>query len=417
MRLLLVFVFAFGVAAGKGNLRAGAARVDITPPAGAALQLDGFSNRTEGFKNIHDHLYARAVVLDDGTTQAAIVTADLTFVTEALWEDVTKRVAAETGIPREQILLSATHSHAAPSIRGASAAAYAAEVARKFVQAVVEARAKLQPARMGAGEGRANVNVNRRAAMAGGGLWLGRNPDGPSDKTLAVIKFESLAGQPIAIFMNYGVHGTVQGPKNMNVSGDLPGAAALYVEQTVGKGVVAPWSSGAAGDQAPIYNKAENYDDVFIQGKLIGEEAIRVAAGLRMTQSAGIRGWQKVITCPGQKVVSGGRADKGEPVTFGPGDPVPIRLSMLRVNDVVLAGVSAEVLTMIGQRLKKESPLKNTVLVANCNGSSGYLPDDASYEQVSYEIVSSRVRKGCAEKGIVEWFPGTAGPEVMMRIN
>jgi hypothetical protein len=83
---------------------------------------------------------------------------------------------------------------------------------------------------------------------------------------------------------------------------------------------------------------------------------------------------------------------------------VPIRLSLLRINDVALAGVSGEVLTMIGQRLKKESPLANTVLVANCNGSSGYLPDDASYEQVSYEIVSSRVQKGCAERGVVEGF-------------
>ena len=389
------------LAAGKGTLRAGAARVDITPPAGAALRLSGYANRTEGFKDIHDRLYVRAVVVDDGTTQAAIVTADLTFVRDNFWEAVSKRIASETGIPREHILLAATHTHAAPEPREG---AFAADVERKFVQAVVEARAKLQPARMGAGTGRVNVNVNRRAPMAGGGLWLGRNPDGPTDKTLAVIKFESLAGEPLAIFMNYGVHATVQGPKNLNVSGDLAGAASLYVEQTVGKGVVANWSSGAAGDQAPIYNRAESYDDVFLQGKLIGEEAIRVAGTLRMSQTASIRGAQKVITCPGQKVTSGGRPDRGQKTTFGPGDPVPIRLSLLRINDVALAGVSAEVLTMIGQRLKKESPLANTVLVANCNGSSGYLPDDASYEQLSYEIVSSRVQKGCAEKGIVEGF-------------
>ncbi len=396
-------------AAEKGSLRAGAARVDITPPAGAALRLSGYSTRTEGFKDIHDRLHVRAVVVDDGAAQAAIVTADLIFVYDHLWEAVTKRVTAETGIPRERILLAATHTHAAPALVNASrkepepnAAAWVADVERKFVQAVVEARKNLQPARMGAGAGKVNVNVNRRAPMAVGGLWLGRNPDGPTDKTLAVLKFESLDGRPIAIFMNYGVHGTVQGPTNLNVSGDLPGAASLYVEQKVGKGVVAPWSSGAAGDQAPIYNRAENYDDVFILGKLIGEEAMRVAAGLRMSRRAEIRGVQKVITCPGKKTLSGGKP--GEKTVFGPGDPQPIRLSLLRINDVAFAGVSAEVLTMIGQRLKKESPLRNTMLVANCNGSSGYLPDDASYEQVSYEIAVSRVQKGCAEKGVVEGF-------------
>ena len=238
--------------------------------------------------------------------------------------------------------------------------------------------------------------------MAKGGLWLGRNPDGPSDKTLAVVKFESAAGEPIAIFMNYGVHGTVMGAKNFVISGDLPGAASRHVEAHFNGKVVAPWSSGAAGDQAPIYSKAESFDDVEILGRLIGEEAVRVAAGLRMSANGRIRGAQKVVTCPGQKVPTGSRRSAVFKAEDAP--PTDIRLALLRVNDIAFAGVAGEVLTMIAQRLKKESPLANTIMVTNCNGSTGYLPDDAAYDEVSYEIVSAPVKRGCAEKAIVEGF-------------
>jgi hypothetical protein len=80
---------------------------------------------------------------------------------------------------------------------------------------------------------------------------------------------------------------------------------------------------------------------------------------------------------------------------------VAIRLSLLTIGHVALAGVSGEVLTKIGERLKNESPFSQTLVVTHCNGSSGYLPDDAAYEQISYEIAVSHVKKGCAEDAIV----------------
>jgi len=395
-------------AADNGVLRAGAARIEITPPEGAALPMSGYAARREGFKGIHDRLYVRAIVVDDGATQAALVAADLSAISDSLWDRLSARIAAETKIPRDQILLAATHTHAGPSLgkstdddASAKAAAYLAEVEHSFVEAVRQAQAKLQPARVGAGTGKANVNVNRRARTAKGGLWLGRDPDGPSDKTLAVVKLEALSGDPIAIFMNYGVHGTVLGPKNYQVSGDLPGAAARFVEQQFADKVVALWTSGAAGDQAPIYSRAETYDDVAVLGQILGEEAVRVARDLRMSDRARIRGLQKVVTCPGQKVPPGPRRINPQEYKFEDAGPVGIRLSLLMINHVAITGVSGEVLTMIAQRLKKESPFSHTIMVTNCNGSSGYLPDDASYRQISYEIVSARVKPGCAESAIV----------------
>ena len=85
-------------------------------------------------------------------------------------------------------------------------------------------------------------------------------------------------------------------------------------------------------------------------------------------------------------------------------DPVSIRLSLLLINDIGLAGVSGEVMTMIGEHLKRQSPLSHTVIVTHADGSSGYIPDDAGFEQVSYEITTSRLSPGCAENAIVNGF-------------
>ena len=212
----------------------------------------------------------------------------------------------------------------------------------------------MQPARIGAANGRANVNMNRRAVSADGTLWLGVNPDGPSDKTVAVVKIETAAGEPIAIFANYAVHGTGMGQDNYFISADVPGATSRYVEQHFGDKVVAPWTSGAAGDQCPIYDRnVSRFDGVMAIGRVLGEEVIRVAANIKTTPQASIRGAQKIVTCPGQKFVNGPKGRKDG--HFEDDEPVNIRLSLLKVNDIAMTGVSGEVLTMVSQRLKREA--------------------------------------------------------------
>ncbi|MFB3829569.1 MAG: neutral/alkaline non-lysosomal ceramidase N-terminal domain-containing protein [Bryobacteraceae bacterium] len=408
MKFAFPILCLLAASAAAQSFRAGAARVDITPARDAKLRMSGYGGRTEPFQEIRDSIHVRALVLDDGSARVAIVIADLIGFAEPLWKRIAGRVAEELAVPIEHVMLAGTHTHAAPTLgRGSDdpdasgADAYAAQVESKVIDAVRQARAAMCPARIGAGAGKANVNVNRRARMADGSYWLGRDPDGPSDKTLAVVKFETLSGETIAVFMNYAVHGTVYSAKNYRISGDLPGAAARRLEERLGGNAVAIWTSGAAGDQAPIYNRAENHNDVDVQGRILADEAFRVAGTLRMNDRVRLAGLQKVVTCPGQKAVP---AEKGHPSAeyrFEAGPEVNIRLSLLMLGKIALTGVSAEVLTNIAQRLKRESPFTNTIMVTHANGSSGYLPDDAAWDRVSYEIVSARVKRGCAEKAVV----------------
>jgi len=423
----LIFIAA---RASAGPLRAGAARADITPAADAALPMAGYGGRTQGFKGIHDRIYVRAIVLDDGTMQAAIVAWESLFVPDAVWASTSKRIAEETGIRPESVLLSAVHDHGAPTLGPADPSpaqgAYRIAVENAAVEAVRRAKSQLQPARVGIGTSRAYVNVNRREFSEGRGWWLGYNDDGPSDKTLTVIRFDDLTGRPIAFWINYPVHAVVMGPENYQITGDIAGATSRFVEQHylgndrprsdmgmllrlrpeekgTGEGAIALWTSGAAGDQNPVSTtNGEDFTLVDGLGKILGEAAVRAAATIKTVPDALLRGAHRVVTCPGRRVEPG-PTPRAE-YKFNDADPVSIRLSLLMINDIALAGVSGEVFTLIAQRLQKASPARHTVMVTHTNGSSGYIPNDAAFEPVSYEVTASRLKPGCAEGAIVKGF-------------
>ena len=175
-------------------------------------------------------------MLDDGTAQAALVAWESLFVPDAIWEETSRRIAVEAGIPPERLLLSAVHDHGAPTLPGSQATppqrAYITTVENAAVQAVQSAKARLQAARFGMSTAKAYVNVNRREFSPGRGWWLGFNDDdGPSDKTVTVLRFEDLTGKPIAFWINYPVHAVVMGPENLQITGDLAGATSRFVEQ------------------------------------------------------------------------------------------------------------------------------------------------------------------------------------------
>ena len=160
-------------------------------------------------------------------------------------------------------------------------------------------------------------------------------------------------------------------------------------------------TSAAAGDQDPLYRVGDNFDHVDILGRILGEEVIRVADRIQTSPRMRIAGMQRVINCPGKKNPPGPNRRDDLNYQFLDADPTPIRLSLIMLNHIAITGVSGEVLTGINTRLKRESPLAGTIMVTHANGSSGYIPDDAAYDQISYEIVVSRVKRGCAEDAIV----------------
>src|SRR5665213_3760765 len=225
------------------SFRAGAAKVDVTPSE---------KELPRNWHGILDRLYSRAIVLDNGASRAALITVDDGAVSDATWQTVTQRAEKELGIPASNILLTATHTHTALRQRGP-------DYPQKIFESVKLAQQNLAPARLGYGTGVSYVNVNRnRIDPKTRRWWEEPNYDGPSDKTVAVVKFETLSGDPIAVYYNYAMHGVAAGQLNL-VSGDAPGTTSKYIEDSFDDKIVALWSSGAAGDQNPIYFQ-QTYD-------------------------------------------------------------------------------------------------------------------------------------------------------------
>jgi neutral ceramidase len=127
------------------TLTAGAAKVDVTP---AETELP------RNYEGILDRLYARAIVIENGMASAALISLDAGGVSEQIWQNVTKQVESELGIPAKNILMTATHTHSAP---GQQAARYVPRI----VEAVRLAKQRLAPARVGYGNGVSYINVNR----------------------------------------------------------------------------------------------------------------------------------------------------------------------------------------------------------------------------------------------------------------
>jgi neutral ceramidase len=126
----------------------------------------------------------------------------------------------------------------------------------------------------------------------------------------------------------------------------------------------------------------------------------------KMSADISLWGVQKPLTCPGRQRTNTGR--EGQPGTYEDGDPVVFHLGVLGIGDIALTTVNAEIYTLISQRMKKHSPMANTIMVTLANGraNSGYLPNDAAFGAYTFQVLGSRLKPGCAEHGIANTLDG-----------
>ena len=410
--------------------------VDITPTQ---------SEVPKNYLGILDHVYSRAIVIDIGSKSAALVTVDVLLMPDPVWKRVTDRVSKELGIPQENIILAGTSTHSVPlGIPSATKSEVAFE--DKVFESVKDAKEKLQPARMSWGTGVSYINVQRDIIDPQTRKWWeGANYDGVSDKTVAVLKFDSLNGDPIAVYYNYAVFNVITGVLDL-ISGDIAGASSRYIEDSLDHKAVALFALGAHGDQNPIYYQ-QTFDlrEIRIQdyakkgqdirnampphggtgldrrnpqvaklmdqqkqmilsmGQMLGEEVLHAMRNTgREESNVEIYGRQKIVSCPGRDRTNEGRG--GVAGTYTDAAPVEIRLGLLMVGDVAIGSVDGNPYSAIGIRLKRESAYAKTMFVTKANGMSagGYIPDDASYGHETFEVLNSKLKPGCAENAIVE---------------
>jgi neutral ceramidase len=399
-----------------GALQVGTAKVNITP-------------RDVEPVTIRDSLYVRAIVIDNGTTRAALLNVDKGNAEQTAWENASREIAAFLNIPIENIAISATHTHS-------GAGRDSAELRRAYTEAVRQARSRMQPVVMGFARGNAYLNVNRDAINPQTRLWYqGPNPEGVSDKTVSVLSFWTPEGRPIAAYYSYAMH-PVNYYRSGYVSADFPGEAARHMEQVLGADFVPIFVQAPSGDQNPLFSRIGSRvpaptrlvplsrpsrasmppstepdsalriiagvdEAVRAAGVILGQEVMRVMfANTSRSSDARIWAGTKTVTCPGRTRLDNAR--EGVQGQYSEGPDVNLRVGLMRIGSVALPMVNAEVYTGIGLRLRKESPLANLMTITLTNGSagSGYVPDDESFGHNTFQVLGSRLKPGCAEGGI-----------------
>ena len=420
--LLLLAVMTPAAYAADNVLKAGAARVDITPP---------LEELPPPYKTILDKVYLRALVLDNGSTRTAMVVADVPMIQAGIFAELSQRISQQAKVPLENILLGNTHTHNSIRVDG-DGVHIVLPGSQKFVerimaaseQAIKQAIANLRPARAGYAVGKAHLIAGRNVWSAAQSRYIDgidRSGNHPVDPSLGVFKFETLSGEPIAFVLNYGIEPVVAMATRSEISGDVPGAASRYIEEKFADKAVAIFTIGAAA--SPLYRVRPDpqsgrtdadraHKIMSAMGTILGEEALATAKDISVTANVQIAGAKRTLQCPGKLTTPFNLPDRcaHTPDSKLPAcdfkdqdtDPVNLGMWLLKIGDVALVQTDANVTSELREKLQRASPLSNTLVVALNFGPAHFVVDEASYPLNTYEATASGIKRGCAEQGFLD---------------
>ena len=391
-------------------LRAGTARKDITPTK--PVMLAGYGSRNKPSQGVHDPLFVRVIAFEQNGKHLVLVSTDNLGYYDGTAARFRKTIAEACHLQPSELFLSAIHTHSAPSLTleekdNPNNLEYTKTLETQLVEVVREALSHTAPIQIGSASGSSPVGVNRREVVkdAAGrtSIRLGRNPAGPTDPEVQVLKLTRAgSSEPTAVVFAYATHSTSLGPRNYQISGDVHGLAEQFVEKQFGGAVIAPAFAGASGNIDPWFRVLPSFDttrdripEPVLLGTMLGEEVVQVARGIRKPIPAGpITTAFKTLVLPAKSPVKGPVPQEARPTEFN--------VTVGRVGQVAFVGLGGEVFNEIGKAIKEASPFPTTMVITHCNGTAGYLPTKPSYPKGGYEVESSAFGPDAAEQVIKE---------------
>jgi hypothetical protein len=416
--------------------------MDITPERFPISVNGGMHDRLAD--SARDPLHARALVLDDGATRVAIVVCDSCMIPREIMDETKARASESTGIPTTHMLISATHTHEAPTVTGVFQSDpdrdYQAFLTDRIAAAIVKANGNLAPAAIGWGVGREPANLfNRRWKMEPGTVppnpFGGTSdqvlmnpgyqrkgmiePAGPIDPDVSFVSCQAPDGRPIAFLANYSLHYIGDATP---LSADYFGAFAVRIAQLleVGQGdpqFVGILSNGTSGDVNNVNyaGSAPGPREEFSQSRKVADSVAQAAMAAlphvehhaSLTLAAAEEEIELAVRKPSADEVARARetiagAKEGKLSTLAEvyaretvlladyPSTVRLKLQALRIGDAGICAIPCEVFTEIGLELKAKSPLSPTFTIELANGYNGYLPTPAQHELGGYETWRAR---------------------------
>jgi hypothetical protein len=444
----------------KKIFRAGAAKSNITPFLGGGL-VGNFGTPPPA-TNVHDELHAKCLVLDDGTTKLVFAIVDIIGINRDVADEIKRIVNSETGIPKENILISAIHTHSATSVQGDGEKRrrytlgepfdeYQKYFIRKVADGIRIAENNLEPARIGWGVGSVpqHVFVRRWKMKPGtvnpnpfGGVdqvvmnpGVGNpnllEPAGKTDPQVSFISVQSLKGRPIALLGNYSLHYVGGTPKG-DISADYFAVFGDRIQELLKADRQYPpfvgiLSNGTSGNVNNINfrgpsEKREPYEKINIVANDVAQEVFRVYQTIQYRDYVTIKAAQKELTLkvrkPDEKMISYAKMVLAKPETEKPyhrhekdyasrtllslewPDQIGVVLQVFRIGELGVAAIPFETFTDTGLALKEKSPFKPSFTIELANGSYGYLPTPEQHKLGGYEtwFGTNRVETEASEK-------------------
>ena len=427
-----------------GQLTAGLAVADITPPIG--YRMSGYFNERLSTGTLNP-LCAKAIVLRQGDASAALVFCDIIGLSLDVSSRARRQASERTGIPASNILIAATHSHTGPLYEDAlrkhfhdtavtehgsdpcEKVDYAEELIEKLAGVIAQADAAAKPVRLAAGSTeQQGLSFNRRFHMKDGTVQFNPgalNPDivraaGPIDPEVGMVFLREADGDNDAIgaLVNFTLHlDTVGGTK---YAADYP----YYIEQSLrekyGDKFVLLFSNGTCGDINHFdVTKKEHLQTDYI-GRTLAETIKAKKESLKTVAEPLLGVRSGIVNAPLQqfgpddiawareniKKVGTGELSFIKQVEaykilarqMRPGDTIPLEVQVFRLSrDVAVVGLPGEVFVDLGLAIKRASPFATTLVIELCQDAPGYIPTKKAFAEGSYETVNSRIAPGGGE--------------------
>ena len=449
--MMLLSLAACGGDGGSGDsakapegFRAGYGKENITPSYTVHLQGGTWSERkTTG---VLDYIYATCIALAQGEDTILLYTLDMKLATDGYIDPAKEAVSMATGVPHENILFNATHTHSSVAVRydWNGVEKYKEEFNAAVVKAAQTAIADLSEAEIyGGGIATEGLNFVRHYIMNDGsiaGSNFGSTQSGykshirDADNELQLVKLARAAeDKKDIVLMTFPTHSTFN-EHETQISADLSSETRKMLEEN---GYLPAYFMAASGDQVPSSRIPGNsIADYREYGKKLGQYALDGLAGLTKLDSTGMKLTTKTFTAPTNKEdldkLPQAQEIKAMIDTYGSGssqvaaavkeygfasrihanwvitrsrlgDTKSMDLRVLNVGDLAFVLAPYEMFGQHGMEIKEKSPFATTLIITCSEGSFNYLPTVEAFEYGCYEGHCSYWEKGTGEKLVTEY--------------
>lgn len=366
----------------ESNLQAAVAKVDITPPP--ETPVVGHVRPTNG---VRDPIRAGVLLLKNEQTQAAIVTLDLINAPTEMVSMLRDAIAEQAAVPRENILVAASHNHSGPGWSRESD--WSRETTAKIGAAAGAAARELRPVTIGYGEDSIDFNINRRKVINGRAV-VRLNPEGPCDHRVKVLRIDDgRTLEPMTVLMHAVCHpcvftwGDKLTPPHPNgyprISADFPGEAQNFVETVYGPQTRALFLQGCAGDIRPnlpgVPYRCGDEADIKWTGRSLGCAVVRAADRSVVREELARRKSIYPLKCASSVIQLPGKTGK-----------LDCEMQALRIGDYLLLTIPGEPMVEYGFQIEEAiADRAIPIVIGYANGSLGYICTAESHQYGGYE--------------------------------